>query len=127
MKTKKNIKKYKLLVGTIEEKKEYERISNNLEKCEKKCSKEKKEANKQDIKNHKILLKKKCNMDPKLNYKFNAYNQALWPLGEKYPTSPCIRDKQQLMNDPSIMYASCVNRRCKKEKDVFIKQDCVIS
>jgi len=126
MKTKKN-KKYKLLVGTIEEKKEYERISNNLDKCEKKCSKEKKKANNQEIKNHKILLKKKCNMDPKLNYKFDAYNHAVWLLGDKYPTSPCIRDKQHLLNDPSIMYTACVNRRCKKEKDVFIKQECVIS
>ena len=124
MKTK---KKYGLLVGTIEEKKEYEKISNTLKKCEKKCSKEKKKANNQEIKNHKILLKKKCNMDPKLNYKFNSYNQASWPLGEKYPTSPCIRDKQHLINDPSIIYNACVNRRCKKEKDAFITQDCVIS
>ena len=129
MKTKKNIKKYKLLVGTNEEKKAYVQISNNLEKCEKKCSKEKKEANKQDIKNHKILLKKKCNMDPTLNYKFDAYNQASWTLGDIYPTSQCIRDKQHLMNDPSNMYAACVNRRCKKEKDAQYKnkQNCIIS
>jgi hypothetical protein len=123
MKTK---KKYKLLVGTIEEKKEYEKKTNTLKKCEKKCSKEKKEEHKQDIKNYKKILKKKCNMDPKLNYKFDAYNKAVWPLGDKYPTSPCIRDKQHLLNDPSIMYNACVNRRCKKEKDAF-KQECVIS
>ena len=119
MKTKKNLKKY-------------EQLSNTLKKCEKnKCSKEKKEANKQEIKNHKIFLKKKCNMNPKLNYKFNAYNQVSWPLGEKYPTSPCIEDKQHLINDASIMYAACVNRRCKKEKAAAFKgsfkQECVIS
>lgn len=117
MKTKKNLKKY-------------EQLSNTLKKCEKnKCSKEKKEANKQEIKNHKIFLKKKCNMNPKLNYKFNAYNQVSWPLGEKYPTSPCIEDKQHLINDPSIMYAACVNRRCKKEKEFLKpnKPNCIIS
>jgi hypothetical protein len=126
MKTKKN---YGLLVGTIEEKKEYEQLSNTLKKCEKKCSKEKKKANKQDIKNHKIFLKKKCNMDPTLNYKFDAYNQVSWTLGDKYLTSPCIEYKQHLINDPSNMYAACVNRRCKKEKDALYKnkQNCIIS
>ena len=59
-------------------------------------------------------------MDPSLNHKFDSYNRAVWPIGEKYPTSPCIKEKQRLMNDPSKMYTDCVNRRCKKEKDEFI-------
>jgi hypothetical protein len=131
-KNKRKTKKYELLVGTKEEKEEYQRIGNNLDTCEKKCSQEKKIQNKQNAINGKILLTKKCNQDPKLNYKFDAYNQATWPFGDKYPTSPCIEEKQHLMNDPSFKYQKCMRHKCKNEREEFFKSrpthaNCVVS
>lgn len=123
-------KKYQLLKGTKEEKEEYERISNNLNQCKKKCSKERKRANQLDAKNAKIVMKMKCNMDPELNHKFDAYNKAVWPLGEKYPTSPCIKEKQKLINDPTAIFTECMRQKCKKERDEFYKpnskEGCII-
>ena len=129
-KSKPKTKKYRLLRGTKKEKEAYESKHTNYDNCEKKyCSKELKEEKAAEKRNMKILSKKpKCNYDETMNYKFDKYNQVKisydfnpmhFPYN-KIKTSPCIIEKDKLLNDPVIPVRNCLYKHCKKEQSEYL-------
>ena len=126
--TKKNTKKvkYTLLRGTKEEKEEYQKKSNNYDNCKKKyCSKEVKLQEQIEKKNR--LHRIKCNLDEKLNDKFDKYNKVkviydynpLHAPFNKLTTSPCLREREGSLNDHYIPVSKCIKKHCKKESKEY--------
>ncbi len=125
-----------MLVGTKEEKEDYDLSTKEKNKCSKQhCSGVEKAVEKQIAITYKpeleFMRKVGCNKDPNLNYKFGPFNQAkrydynIWHnlkdplLNFKVldASSPCSILENKLVNEPTFKYNTCNRKHCKKELD----------